>query len=104
MWHRVVMATGFKSVGEAKRHTTYPDFLRWCAFYQEEPWGAEALDIAQANVCQWMYMLWTSKDAPSKGLSDFLVFARKRPFEPRMMEAYFRALAGAKGRVIDGKK
>jgi hypothetical protein len=101
MWRRVVMATGYKSVAEAQANTTYPEFLRWCAFYRLEPWGAELFDTLFANVIDWMYALWTGKDAPKKKLDDFLLFfGDKRSSDPSELEARLRVMAG----INRGKK
>ena len=38
MWHRVAALLGM-TVAETQRRVSSEEFIRWCAFYEVEPWG-----------------------------------------------------------------
>jgi hypothetical protein len=44
MWFRVASILG-KSVAETQRDLEYVEFLKWCEFYNLEPWGFNAENL-----------------------------------------------------------
>ena len=77
MWHRVAALLGGRTIKEWQAAMSSAEFVRWCAFYQLEPWGFEADNWRAALVCTTTANFSGNVKKPLK-VSDFLPGHKRR--------------------------
>lgn len=71
--HRLALALGHADVDRMLDSMPAVQFMRWVAFYKDEPWGRLADDMLMATMCS-MYQATHRGNKPPMLPSDFLPY------------------------------
>jgi hypothetical protein len=83
------------TVGEMKGRMSYPEFLRWKAFYKHEPLGEQRLDLHVGSILKVLIKLLANQDVDAAKLMPKFWVDASEEVEPDILLAKARMIFGA---------